>query len=278
MNANPKKDLRDALTVFVSTVGYPTFETCLERLREQDCEFTLKIIDRVAPMSAALQRMIDDCATPYFVQVDEDMLIYPHGVRTLYERLAEMDPKVVQYVAALYDVHLERVIYGLKIFKHEIVRRYPYRDVMGCEWEQIGRFRRDGYIDVRVPIDGATQHSDNTLGLHGTHWTPEAVYLRYYVLELTRRKGNKTHAWVAGAAESFLQRFLEKRSEVDFYALMGILSGSLADDRTTGREKDYRTYNQTPGFERVRGFLEEANESWGARHEHGPPAQASSAS
>ena len=35
---------------------------------------------------------------------------------------------MVQYVAALYDTHLERVIYGLKIFRHTVVRRYPFRE------------------------------------------------------------------------------------------------------------------------------------------------------
>jgi len=61
-------------------VGYPTFEKCLEHLSVQDSTFPLKIIDRVAPMSAALQRMMDQCTTPYYAQVDEDMLLYPHPV------------------------------------------------------------------------------------------------------------------------------------------------------------------------------------------------------
>ena len=45
--------------------------------------------------------------------------------------------------------------------------------------------------------------------------------LRYTVLELKRRKGNRTHQWLAEAAVRLLNRFLENRSEVDFYALMG---------------------------------------------------------
>jgi hypothetical protein len=250
-------DLRDLVTVFVTTVGYPTFGACLEHLRAQDSRFTLRIIEHVAPMSAAFQRMLDECTTPYYVQVDEDMLLYPPAVRTLYERLAAMEFRMVQYVAALYDVHLERVIYGLKIFRHTVVRRYPFRDVSGCEWDQIRRFRADGYIDVRVPLEGATRHSEHTLGLHGTYWTPEAVYLRFFVLELTRRMGNRTHDWLRDTATIFLQRFLKSGSEVDFHALMGVLAGSLADITTIAREKDYRTYDQTPGLDGLRRFLNE---------------------
>ena len=74
--------------VFVSTVGYPTYQECLEGLAAQDSKFTLKIVDHVAPMSAALQRMQDECTTPYYVQVDEDMLLYPQAIRTLHERIS----------------------------------------------------------------------------------------------------------------------------------------------------------------------------------------------
>jgi len=250
-------DLRDLVTVFVSTVGYPTFGTCVEHLRAQDSRFTLRIVDHVAPMSAAFQRMLDECATPYYVQVDEDMLLYPRAVRTLYERLHAMEPRTVQYVAALYDVHLERVIYGLKIFRHTVVRRYPLRDVNGCEWDQIRRLRADGYRDVRVPLEGTTRHSEHTLGLHGTYWTPDAAYRRFFVLELTRRMGNRTHEWLRDTATVLLQRFLDSGSDVDLHALMGVLAGSLADRTAIGRERDYRTYDRTPGLDGLRQFVRE---------------------
>jgi hypothetical protein len=258
----PRIDLRAAVTVFVSTVGYPTFEKCLAHLSTQDSTFSLKIIDHVAPANAALQRMIDECTTPYYVQVDEDMLLYPHAIRTLYERISAADVKVVQYVCALYDVHLDKVIYALKISRHDVVSRYPYRDVSGCEWDQVRRFRADGYIDVRVPLEGATRDSVDVLGLHGTYWTPHAAYLRFCTLELTRRKGNRTHGWLSETALTLLSRFLETRSEVDFYALMGILAGSLSNSNTFGREKDYRTYDRTPGFQSLLRFVDEVKHGW----------------
>jgi len=257
-----KTDLRESVTVFVATVGYPTFEKCLEYLHAQDSEFQLKIVDHVAPLSAALQYMMDECTTPYYVQVDEDMLLYPQAIRTLHERISAMNAEVAQYVCPLYDVHLEQVISGVKISRREIVSKYPFRDVCGSEWDQIRRFRADGYLDVRVPLEGATRESPDTLGVHGTHWTPQAVYLRYTVLELKRRKGNKTHQWLPEAAVRLLDRFLENGSEVDFYALMGILAGSLGKSHTLGREKDYRTYDRTPGFECLSGFVEEVQRAW----------------
>ena len=116
-----RPDAFDEVTVFVTTVGAPTFQACLEQLCRQDCTFRLKVLDHVAPLGVALQRMVDTCTTPFYVQVDEDMLLYPHAIRTLWERIrGRSDTALV--VGNLYDVHLERHIAGVKIFRHEAVR------------------------------------------------------------------------------------------------------------------------------------------------------------
>lgn len=251
-----ERDLSAWVTVFVTTVGYPTFERCMECLQAQDCTFQLKVIENVAPMSAAFQRMINECETPFYVQVDEDMLLYPQAVRTLYETMLQLDDTVAQFVACLFDEHLDRAIYGLKIFRTAIARRYPVRDVEGFEWEQQSRWRRDGCTDLREAVQQADRSAPRTLGLHGTHWTPLAIYIRYIVLESTRRKGNKSHQWVATEAHKMLNRYLEGRTELDLYALGGILAGRLQERLSTGRSKHYGRYLQTPGFEDFRRFVE----------------------
>ena len=46
----------------------------------------------------------------------------------------------------LRDVHLDKPIYGVKIYKHEIFKAYPYNLVHNsCEVEQLERMQRDGY-------------------------------------------------------------------------------------------------------------------------------------
>src|SRR5262249_10493069 len=134
-------DLADRVTVFVTTVGAPSYDACRQHLAAQDCAYRLEVIDRVAPMNAAFQRMLDDCQTPFFVQVDEDMLLYPHAVRTLYERMAGADASVAMTIADLYDVHLERCILGVKIYRHEIVRRYPFAAAQSFEKLQARQLR-----------------------------------------------------------------------------------------------------------------------------------------
>jgi len=252
-----RADLRTEVTAFVTTVGAPSFDKCLDCLRHQDVRFSLQIIDHVAPLSAAFQLMLDTCTTPFYVQVDEDMLLYTHAVRTLYERITGAGEQVAAYVCSLYDVHLERCISGVRVFRHEVVRQYPYHDVEGCEWDQVARLQRDGYEFRRHNPEDEDRESPNTLGLHGTHWTPRAIYERFRTYERKRCHGNITHDWITAYPRVFLDRFLEQGSELDFFALMGLVAGRLSDHTGPAGEKDFRLYDSVPGFDSVFRFLEQ---------------------
>lgn len=244
----PKQDLSNDVTVFVTTVGAPSFDACLTLLRQQDCRYTLQVIDRVAPMNAAFQRMLDLCKTPYYVQVDEDMLLYPHAVRTLHEEILGSSDAVAFVVADLHDAHLRRPIQGVKIYRHAILARYPFADVQSFEKLQVEQLRADGY---------RTRHIEQTLGLHGTHWTPQSIYERYVTLERRRRGHPRDLRWFEPYPAVFLERFLEEPSEINFFALMGVLSGALSGQAGMVADKDYRTYDALPGFETLRRFLED---------------------
>jgi glycosyltransferase involved in cell wall biosynthesis len=242
----PRRDLGDEVTVFVTTVGAPSFDVCLAMLRQQDCRFTLRVIDHVAPMNAAFQRMLDLCRTPFYVQVDEDMLLYPDAVRTLYDEIAGAGDAVALVVANLHDPHLRRPIHGVKIFRHATVARYPFQDVESFEKAQVAQLRADGHRQRDI---------ERPLGLHGTHWTPRSIYERYAALERRRRAHPRDLRWFEPYPAIFLERFLEDPSEINFFAVMGVLSGTLASEAEMAAAKDYRTYDALPGHEPLRRFL-----------------------
>jgi hypothetical protein len=246
-------DLFEDVTVFVTTVGAPTFRTCLEHLCRQDCTFRLEIVEHVAPLSAALQRMVETCETPFYVQVDEDMLLHPHAIRTLHERIRAAGPDVALVVGNLYDVHLERAIAGVKIFRHEAVRGQPVEGTPDWVAGLHQRLRDSGRTIVRMPFT-----DEGTLGLHGTAWTPQTIYERY--ASLARRWHAKAGnlGWFDGYPAIFLRRFLDDPSELTFYALMGVVAGVLGAAPDKGREKDFRAYASLPGFEELRRFLRAA--------------------
>lgn len=252
---NQKNDLSPELTVFVSTVGAPSYDECLSHLARQDCSFHLEIVDHVAPMSAAFQQMLDRCRTPYYVQVDEDMLLSPSAIRTLYEALSEAPCDVCAVARPLFDVHLERCILGIHAFRHTVTVDYPFRDVEGCEWDQRCRLEAAGYRWDEANPGTCDRHSADTLGLHGTHWTTRSIFERFATFERKRCRGEKSHEWVLEYPQVFLQRFLETGSELDLFALMGFLSGRVANHEGPGREKDFRRYEQLPGFRELQQFF-----------------------
>lgn len=250
-------DLSESVTVFVTTVGAPSLDACLCHLERQDARFRFELIDRVAPMSAAFQRMLDRCTTPHYVQVDEDMLLYPWAVRVLHETIAAAPPDVALVVATLHDAHLDRSIQGVKIFRHGVVRRYPLLDKASFELEQIERLERDGYRYVVLPGSApasGTGESRGPFGLHGTHWTTRSVYERYYTLKRAHRIRPQRQKWLEECVPMLLRRFLEDGSDLDFYALMAIVGATVTDEGAS-RAKDFRGYGELPGFRHVEAFL-----------------------
>jgi glycosyltransferase involved in cell wall biosynthesis len=246
-----KPDLSDKVSVFVTTVGSRSFELCLQFLEHQDCSFRSKVIANVAPMSAAFQRMLDDCETEFFVQVDEDMLLYPHAVRTLFERISRHPANIALHVEYLYDTHLQKCIQGVKIFRTKIAKRYPFRDVQGCETDQISRFRGDGFdYVVSAPPDPDDPYG-NTFGLHGTNFSRETAYLRYFVLQ--QRHRCKPWEWRMLTVE-LAERFRNEPSELNFFSLGGALAGLSVP--VTDAEKDFRVYSRTPGFQELAEFYD----------------------
>lgn len=263
------KDLTARMTAFVTTVGAPTFNACIHGLRQQDCQFGLTIIDRVAPMSRAFQLMLDRCVTPYYVQVDEDMLLYPHAMRTLFEHIDNEPSSTAAYQFPLYDVFLGSPVYGVKIFRHQVAKRYSFRNVDGCDLDQVLRMQRDGYLRVRAPLETATREGGTSLGLHGTWPTPRSIYDRFRTEERKRRqfaKGSSgledlhTFTRVPELGARLLRRFLAHGSESDLFAILGILSGRLVELEDGGQEKDYRTYDRLPGLEAALRFAEDARQ------------------
>jgi len=250
----PRVDLSQAVTVFVTTVGAPTYDACMTHLAAQDCRFSLHVIDHVAPMHAAFQRMLDHCRTPYYVQVDEDMLLFPHAVRTLYERIEAAGERVGMFSANLFDEHLRRCIIGVKIFRHAVAVRYPFDRIDAFETDQVSRFEADGYASIKVAA-GYEPVAGDTLGLHGTGWTNEAIYERYATLERRRRTDKPKLYWFGEYSQEFLRRFQEEPSEQNFFALMGVIAGHLASRHGGAYAKDFRTYAALPGFAELCQFL-----------------------
>ncbi|MCP4327896.1 MAG: glycosyltransferase family 4 protein [Alphaproteobacteria bacterium] len=249
INSRPV-DLSNEVTVFVTTVGAPTYRECIERVAVQDSVFRLVIIENVAPLTDALQHMLDSCETPYFVQLDEDMLLYPDSIQELYKKISATDEKVAIYVGNLFDVHLGRTIQGIKICRRDIVRNYPWTRETTV-FSRNRAIQDDGYRIESGRYDAATPDAEGTFGLHGTEWTPQLAYERYFTLRKWRNVWQHLD-WIDDHETQFLTRCLEDQNEDNFFSLMGLIAGALVGAKSSVRQKDFRNYDNLPGYARIR--------------------------
>lgn len=245
-------DLSDRLTVFVITVGEETTQACLDALREQDVGFRLKIIDHVAPMEAAFQQMLDTCETPYFVQVDADMVLYPHAIRTLYRAIIDEPNDMMMVNYPLHDVHLDRAIVGVKIYRHDIAKQFPYQSDFSCEMGQLQKAETAGYryrSHFKHMLDFSL-----CLGEHGTHFTPRSIFERYRNL-MQRYRLYPFMGWLRPWPQEFLRRYQEDPTDLNLYALLGAIVGLTSDLSQCKQDKDYREYDKMEDFKALRTHL-----------------------
>ncbi len=246
-NADSREYLSDT-TVFVTTIGDETnFQDCLEKLRAQTVRFPLVIIDRVAPMAAAFQQMLDQCQTKWYVQVDEDMILYPHAIAELRRKITAAAPEVVIYCAPLWDCDAEMHLYGVKIYRTAVVRRFPYANTMSCETDQVTRLTAQGFkVEVHTLEDPA-----GCLGEHGKHYTPATIFKRWQRLFQKNRALHKNH-WVRPYAKSLLERYARTGSTLHLYAALGAIAG-ITGELPPDRELDFRKENEV--LERLMTFF-----------------------
>jgi hypothetical protein len=224
-------------TVFVTTIGDEAhFCKCMEHLRYQSIVRPVEIIDRIGPLSAAFQQMIERCKTPFYVQVDEDMALFPEAIETL-ERLIKQSPPTVAMVCAyLWDCETQQAIQGVKIYRHAVVKQFPYRDTLSCEIEQVARMEAAGFTEILWGGDRST-----CLGEHGGQYTPETIFKRW------QRHFQKHHQignmlWLEPWPQHLLDRYLESRDLVHLYAFLGAITGITAGT-PPDREIDWRETN-----------------------------------
>lgn len=237
-----KPDLSQELTVFVLTVGHEQdFRECTANLQSQSVDFRLEIVDHVAPLSAALQTMIDTCKTDYFAEVDEDMLLFPGAIERLYGTISTASAETVFVEAGLWDCYMECPIYGIKMYRHKLAKKFPFKNVSGSDWDQHLRMKESGYGAIVFPLDDRS----SCVGEHGKHYTPETIFRRWRSLLQKHRRYNNMPGIVPWP-RYLLERLASKATPLDLYAFLGAVTGligHLPDDM----EKDWR--EECPEFQ-----------------------------
>lgn len=256
-----EKPRLDDVTVFLITVGASSYPACRQALEAQTVDFELVEIRDVAPMSAAFQRMLDLCRTPYYVQVDEDMILKPGAIETLARTIRGADDQTAMVYFPLWDTHLDRAILGVKAYRHDVFARFPYEDEQSCEMGQLEAVRAAGYRWAGPdPTCNSPEHPD-ILGYHGTKYTPAEAFDRYRDLAQKARLVG-SNDWFFPWPERFLRRAMERGiddlegidfRDVDVWSFFGSVAGLMNDG--DGGEKDFRSPDRRLDYARLASRL-----------------------
>lgn len=240
------RDYSSKLTVFCITVGAPDYPHCIEAINAQDCKFKFKIIAHISPMSKAFQQMLDKCDTEYFIQCDEDMIMRPHCVRTLYENMVQQDQRVAMVCHSIWDIPFDRWIQGIKIYRHSILKKYPYHDNnQSCEMEQVQRMQKDGFI-IKGPPDYPKNRFDPIcMADHGLYHSPRTLFERCRNL-FHKWQNYEWMGWLAEWPQKLMDRYMKDPNEMNLYAVLGTIAG-LSQEPPKG-EKDFNTYSKMKDF------------------------------
>lgn len=232
------REALDDTTVFVSTIGdEANFADCMNHLRAQTVNTPIEIVDHVAPMSAAFQQMHLRCRTEYYVQVDEDMILFPHAIQTLRSFIGSFPMNIAMACSPLWDCDAECSIYGVKIYRSSIVKQFPYKDSASCETEQLERLRAAGYEIVLQPLEDA-----KCLGEHGKHYTPETIFKRWQRCFQKHRLYGRM-GWIEPYARGLLDRYRTTGQTLHLYAFLGAIAG-ITDTSLPTSEQDWRDANE----------------------------------
>ena len=235
-----KKDLSKFLTVFIIRSGdNPNYEDCLSSLNNQSIKFNLIEIKDVAPMSKAFQKMIDNCETDYYIQVDEDMILFEDTIEKIYDRFIITEDNISTIAHMLNDNHLDFDIYGIKGYKHKIMKNYPYNlEIISCEVEQMTRLQNDGFETLMY---------SEVVGYHSPKWTEQLIYERYF--DLMEKWKVFKYDWLSELPAKLMEIFKLDPSNINLFALMGAMTSISNESPIRNREKNFLIKDKN--FERI---------------------------
>ena len=210
------------LTVFVITVDSIQLNYALQGLKEQNCEFKIDIIKNISPMSEAFNQMIERCNTEYFIQVDEDMILYPDTIEYMVDSMEESlheNQKVAIQSFRLLDKELGSIL-GVKIYNYSIMKHYRWKNAPVLDRLLNEQLKDDGYKIL------SSSNKDHNVGTHALHRSNFELFLKSVVIGSRVEKSATTKSGDLNHFFSLYENALTDRDkDKTFLRLAGLFYG-----------------------------------------------------
>jgi hypothetical protein len=168
------------VSAVVLTIGESFTPRALESIARQTLPAAeVILVENVSPFFRAMNEAVGRMKSPFFVQVDADMILDPSCFEALRAEVRE-DTGIV--VGELRDPLLGRVV-GIKLFRTECFGRTAFRDSITPDTDFGAEIARLGWKTLYVATtDEDTRALPRTLGEHRPDYTPAYTY-RKHILE-----------------------------------------------------------------------------------------------
>ncbi|HQX82184.1 MAG TPA: hypothetical protein PKW63_10525 [Vicinamibacterales bacterium] len=189
------------VSAVVLSVGEPYTQRAIDSLSRQSLPLDdIIVIEHVSPFSRAINEGAKRVRTPYFVQVDSDMILDPACVETL---VAGMRPDTGIMVGELRDALLGQTV-GVKLFRTECFRETGVPDSIAQDTDFVARLRARGWRTHYVAAKSADPLALRpTLGEHKPEYTESYTYRKLLVdgARIRHRAAKHGLFWQMGAME-----------------------------------------------------------------------------
>jgi hypothetical protein len=156
------------------------------------------VVENVSPFYRAFNEGARRVATPFFLQVDADMLPDPTCVEEL--RLA-MDERTGVVCGELRDALMGQIV-GIKLFRTECVRQMPFSDSVSQDTDFVKAMERAGWSIRYVGRSSGAEVPARTYGEHRPDYAP-AYTFRKFLIEGRRYRYRGARGGLFSRMESF---------------------------------------------------------------------------
>jgi glycosyltransferase involved in cell wall biosynthesis len=161
------------------TIGEPSTQDAIDSLNRQTAPPRQIIVVRdITPFHRALNAGVDQVKTPFFVQVDADMILDPHCIHALRKGMRR---RVGIVVARLRDALTEQVV-GIKLFRTKCFENAKFSDSISPDTDFVDAIGRAGWKTVFIGELGRGELDQwATFGEHRPAYTPSYTYRKHLI-------------------------------------------------------------------------------------------------